>query len=215
MILASSPRFQSWLEKKQCLYQATPSEGFVRLRILSVARTTCVAIVDVSTHALGCPIAALDTTLRDLASAFLAERYTLSLATNGPDGPWVAAVYFAGGLAELYFLSSPTSRHGRNLALDPRVAASINADEHDWRQIRGIQLEGECRPPATASALLRAWRAYLAKYPLVRGMLRGQGVPAGAAARMAGTRIYCLQPRRLFYLDNRLGFGNRQEIQLV
>jgi hypothetical protein len=82
-------------------------------------------------------------------------------------------------------------------------------------QIRDIQLEGECRPTATASALLRAWRAYLAKYLVVRGMLRGHGVPAGAAARMAGTRIYCLRPSRLSYPDNRRGFGNRQEVSLV
>ena len=50
---------------------------------------------------------------------------------------------------------------------------------------------------------------------MVRGLLRGRGVSAGTAVKLAGTRLYCLRPERLFYLDNRLGLGNRQEVPLT
>jgi nitroimidazol reductase NimA-like FMN-containing flavoprotein (pyridoxamine 5'-phosphate oxidase superfamily) len=55
----------------------------------------------------------------DLARACLAEHYVLALGTCGPEGPWVASVYFAADLTgdrlHLYFLSSPSSRHSQNL----------------------------------------------------------------------------------------------------
>jgi uncharacterized protein YhbP (UPF0306 family) len=151
--------------------------------------------------------------LRRLARGLLAERYVLALATNGPEGLWVASVYFAGDLAELYFLSSPNSRHGRNLAANRIVAAAINEDEHDWRAIRGIQLEGECQPVRAPADYLRAWRAYLTKFPFVRELFRrdrrGEGSMAGKLLR---TQMYRLQVQRLFYLDNRRGFGQRVEV---
>ncbi len=141
----------------------------------------------------------------------------MALGTQGPEGPWVAAVYFAADVAEgrarLYFLSSPTSRHGRNLAANPAVAAAINEDEHDWRAIRGIQLEGVCEPVAAPLEALRAWRAYFGKYPFVRQVLRGAKVAGGEmAAKLLRTRLYQVRVRRLFYLDNRLGFGDREEV---
>jgi uncharacterized protein YhbP (UPF0306 family) len=151
--------------------------------------------------------------LRQLARELLGERASLALATSGPEGLWVAAVYFAGDLDELYFLSSPTSRHGRNLVAEPRVAAAINQDEHDWREIRGIQLEGECRLVSTPGEHLRAWRAYLRKFPFVRELLRRrEELGTGMAAKLLRTRMYRLRTARLFYLDNRRGFGNRAEV---
>jgi uncharacterized protein YhbP (UPF0306 family) len=157
--------------------------------------------------------AAAQAELRRLARGFLAERYTLALATDGPEGLWVASVYFAGDLAESYFLSSASSRHGRNLAANPRVAAAINEDEHDWRAIRGIQLEGECRPARTPGEYLRAWRAYLTKFPFVRELLRReQAGAAELAGKLVRTQMYCLRTSRLFYLDNRQGFGHRPEL---
>ncbi len=157
--------------------------------------------------------------LWERVAAFLTERYTLALATNGPQGLWVATVYFAGNLAQggtaFYFLSAPHTRHGQNLAAEARVSAAIDEDEHDWRRIRGVQLEGSCHQVTTPREALRAWRAYLGKFPIVRQLLRGGGVDTGTTARMARTRMYTLRPTHLFYLDNELGFGTRREIEGV
>lgn len=148
---------------------------------------------------------------------FLGARFTMALATDGPEGLWVASVFFAADLAgrgvRLYFLSSPSSRHGRNLAANPAVAAAINEDEHDWRAIRGIQLEGTCEPVDVPLERLHAWRVYLAKFPVVRDLFRAPGlVGEGGVAKLRRTRMYRLLPRRIYYLDNRLGFGSRQDV---
>ncbi len=154
-----------------------------------------------------------------LAAEFLTERYVMAVGTAGPEGPWVASVYFAGTIEEaplrLYFLSAGHSRHGQNVAANPRVAASINEDEHDWRAIRGIQLEGTCEVVRTAREGLRAWRTYLGKFAMVRQMLRqARTNPGGMGEKLLRTQMYCLRVERLFYLDNRQGFGDRREVRI-
>ncbi len=123
------------------------------------------------------------------------------------------AAYFAGDLDALFFLSSPRSRHGQNLQANPRVAVAINEDEHEWRDIRGVQLEGTCALASSPGVWLRGWRTYLAKFPVARDLFRGRA-GSGVAKTVANTRLYVVRPERVFYLDNRLGFGQRQEVPL-
>ena len=59
-----------------------------------------------------------------------------------------AAVFYASEGFDLYFLSSPSTRHCADLSGNPRVAATIQEDYADWSQIRGVQLEGVARPLA-------------------------------------------------------------------
>lgn len=155
--------------------------------------------------------------LGHVVRTFLSERQTMALATCGPEGLWVAAVYFASDVRadglRLYFLSSPNSRHGRNLAAGACVAADIHQDEHDWRSIRGVQLEGVGEIMGGRREQLGAWRVYLAKFPFVRELFGGA---AGALrAKLKRTQMYCVRVGRLFYLDNRLGFGERRAIPLT
>ena len=74
---------------------------------------------------------------------YLERHHVMTLATCSADGPWAAAVFYVQRSAPpCIFLSSPSSRHCRNLAQDPRCAATIQEDYSDWTQIKGIQLEG-------------------------------------------------------------------------
>jgi uncharacterized protein YhbP (UPF0306 family) len=155
--------------------------------------------------------------LRAVVRAYLMERYVMALGSHGAEGLWVASVYFAPDLSgetpKLYFLSSPNSRHGRNIASNAEVSAAINEDEHDWQAIRGIQLEGRCEPVRTPREYLRAWRAYVGKFPFVRDLFRGSAkLDAGMTSKLLRTQMYALTVERLFYLDNRRGFGRRREV---
>ena len=69
----------------------------------------------------------------------------MTLATSGPEGLWAAAVFYASEDFRLFFLSAATTRHARNLAAHPDVAATIHEDHADWRAIKGVQLEGTAR----------------------------------------------------------------------
>lgn len=153
-----------------------------------------------------------DADLKRYVSELLVERATMALATREAEGVWVASVYFAGDSRRLFFLSSPATRHGRNLAADPRVAVAINADEHDWQAIRGVQLDGRCEAVVDGLELLAAWRSYVAKFRFVPALLRRAREYPGSLGGLLRARMYAVRPEHLYYLDNRLGFGERREV---
>ncbi len=147
---------------------------------------------------------------RARALAFLEGHHVLTLATAAADGPWGAAVFYASRGFTLYFLSAPTTRHGRALAADPRVAGTIQEDTADWRAVRGVQLEGRARALDGEEAAA-ARRLFGRKFPVVE---RLEGAPAALVEALARVRWYELVPSRLYLVDNAQGFGRRDEIAL-
>jgi uncharacterized protein YhbP (UPF0306 family) len=148
----------------------------------------------------------MDMKLPPQVADYLAGHNVMTLATQGPEGPWAAAVFYASEGSSLVFLSSPSSRHCRNLAQDARCAATIQEDYSDWAQIKGIQLEGRV-VELQGEDRDRAQRRYAAKFPVA--------VPADAppAVREALAKVhwYRLCPERIHFIDNSKGFGRREE----
>jgi uncharacterized protein YhbP (UPF0306 family) len=143
--------------------------------------------------------------LRRRVAAYLAKHTTLTLATVGPDGaPHSAPLFYASDeTLNLYFLSSPDSRHSQNVALNARVAAAIYDEVWQWQAIRGLQLDGEVEPLAGAERV-QAEVLYQAKYPFVADLSR----------QVEASTFYRLHPRWLRYLDNSVAFGWREEMEL-
>jgi len=137
----------------------------------------------------------------------------MSLATAGPEGLWAADVFFAAdGLRGLYFLSSPSSRHSRDLLNSATVAATVHPEPGaDWRAIRGLQIQGDASV-VEADGLEHARSIYLAKFPFVASLLKPD---SEIAAKTSGTRFFQVRVRRLYLVDNSLGFGTRLEIDLT
>lgn len=141
--------------------------------------------------------------------AFLQAHHVMTLATVGADGPWAAAVFYAVETTpagrSLLFLSSPRSRHAEHLAQDARVAVTIQRDYADWPEITGVQAEGTVeRIDGAAVAAARA--RYAERFSLVAR------APARIAEALARVHWYRFVPLRLYLIDNRLGFGHRDEI---
>src|ERR671910_2398558 len=80
--------------------------------------------------------------LKQQVTHYLRAHNTMTLATCANEVPWAATVFYASEEWKLYFFSVPQSRHCQNLAANPRVAVTIQEDYKDWREIKGIQLEG-------------------------------------------------------------------------
>lgn len=153
-----------------------------------------------------------DGELRLRLAAYLAGHSVLGLATGGPAGPWCSPVFFVHDEAlRLYFLSSPDTRHGQNLAASPRAAGAITADYRDWREIQGIQLEGSAAKLSGAERE-EALALYLAKFPSAAPFLD----PAHPAYARAGGKValYRLTPVRLGLTDNQRGFGSKEWLEL-
>ena len=153
----------------------------------------------------------MQTTLPQPVADYLTGHHVMTLATQGADGPWAAAVFYASDGCSLIFLSSPSSRHCRNLALDPRCAATIQEDHRDWRQIKGIQLEGRVAELQGEEAT-RARHLYGEKFPIVSPLAT---LPPPIVEALARVRWFRLAPERFYFIDNSKGFGHREEIALA
>jgi len=146
--------------------------------------------------------------LRQRVLEYLRTHNVMTLATSGPDGPWAAAVFYANDDFMLYFLSSPATRHCRDLTANPRVSAAIHEDYHDWPEIKGVQLEGRVTEVATPN-VGDVRRLYGQKFPLV-GRL-GQA-PAAIVEAFKKIRWYRLEPDAVYFIDNSRGFGTRERV---
>jgi len=128
---------------------------------------------------------------------------TLTLATCGSDGtPHAAPVYFAAddGL-RLYFFSDPGSQHSLDLNQDPRAAAAIYPECDGWQEIRGLQLHGEAHQVPPGSEWETAWALYAARFPFVDEL----------KAAVSRNALYVFIPHWVRLVDNRRGFGFKQE----
>jgi uncharacterized protein YhbP (UPF0306 family) len=144
---------------------------------------------------------------RQLALAYLANHQVMTLATTGPLGVWAAAVFYVNDGFDLTFLSAGHTRHGQNITAVPNAAATIQEDYRDWEAIKGIQLEGQVSLLSNVSRETAISR-YLQKYPFLAN--------ADKKMQAAIERVnwYVLQPERLYFIDNSLGLGHRDEISL-
>ena len=148
--------------------------------------------------------------LQDRVQRHLQTHHVATLATAGAQGVWAAAVFYVHDGWDLYFLSAPTSRHSLNLAYSAQVAVTIQGDHADWPGIQGVQLEGVVNELA-GEAETRARLLYGQKFPVVGKLAQA---PAAIVRAMAKVRWYRVAPQRLFFIDNSLGFGHRDELDL-
>ena len=146
---------------------------------------------------------------------YLQHHHTVSLATEREGRPHAATVFYVSIGFDLYFLSSPTSRHGENLSHNPKVSATINEDYDKWQMIKGIQLQGRVENVGGILDNGRIARAFVQKYPDVADFLfsprkLGQAI----AQKVAGVRFYKIKPSRIFFINNAIDFGKREELTL-
>ena len=153
----------------------------------------------------------MQATLPPPVADYLTGHHVMTLATQSADGPWAAAVFYASEGCSLIFLSSPSTRHCRNLALDARCAATIQDDCRDWARIKGIQMEGRVRELQGEEARL-ARHLYGEKFPIVGPLAN---VPAPIVEALARVCWFRLVPERFHFIDNSKGFGHRDEIALA
>ena len=135
----------------------------------------------------------------------------MTLSTIDPAGePCAAPVYFAAlGQAtkegvprwRLCFFSMADSQHAQNIAREAQVAAAIYPECQGWQDIRGLQLRGTVQTVVQGREWEIAWRAYCAKFPFV-----GELKPI-----VARNELYTFSPEWIRLVDNRRGFGFKQE----
>ncbi len=148
--------------------------------------------------------------LKQQILGYLECHNTMTLATCTEESPWAATVFYASDDLRLYFFSVPESRHCQNLAVNSRVAVTIQEDYKNWQEIKGIQLEGRVAMVDSVIEKAKAMVVYARKYPEVITLFTN---PSSGIFYKAFLKVkfYCVTPEKVFYIDNSQGFGKRQE----
>lgn len=136
----------------------------------------------------------------------LAREHVMTLACRDAQGTWVAAVFYASDRLDLYFVSSPTSRHARSLAFDARLAAEVHGPAADWHAIVGLQISGTVEEIHGAEAAA-ARCLYAGRFPFIDG---AGSTPDPALARaLEKVAWYRLRIDDAVLIDNTRGLGRR------
>ncbi|MCP4681989.1 MAG: pyridoxamine 5'-phosphate oxidase [Desulfobacterales bacterium] len=151
--------------------------------------------------------------LENTILAYMESHHTASLATEKDGIPHAATVFFINIGFDLYFFSSSTSRHGDNFSHNPTVSATINEDYSEWRSIKGIQMEGLVENIGGILKNPRISKEYIKKFPGVADfLLSPKKLGEAIAKKVAGVDFYRLRPSKIYFLNNELGFGHRDEL---
>ncbi len=150
-----------------------------------------------------------------MAKDLVRSQTTVTLATARGGVPWAAPVYYVNAGFNLYFFSSPESRHIQESSAAARVAAAIYCPASSWQEIRGVQMSGQISPVPMGPEALRAFRAYMRKYPFTAHFFApGHGIDLGALVQRFRVRLYRFEPDLVYYLDNSIRFGFREEVPI-
>lgn len=144
---------------------------------------------------------------RTLALIYIQTHQVLTLATVGANGVWAAAVFYASDEFSFYFISAGHTRHAQNIASNSGVAATIQEDYKDWPTIQGIQCEGRVVLLA-GDEQHAAMNLYRLRYPFIAN------ADVSMQAALSRMNWYRLVPDKLYFIDNSLGLGHRDLIQL-
>jgi uncharacterized protein YhbP (UPF0306 family) len=138
-------------------------------------------------------------------AAFLDTETTLALATVtvGGSARVTPLFYLPQGL-RLYWFSSSSSGHSRNLGEHPPCAVTVYSRTDDWKQIRGVQMRGMASMVHDPPLCQAITAAYTARFRL--GKL--------FAANLSKSGLYCFDPEWLRYIDNSRRFGYKFELFL-
>jgi uncharacterized protein YhbP (UPF0306 family) len=134
---------------------------------------------------------------------WLEGQSTLTLATVSATGaPAAADLYYAADHdLHIYFISEQGARHAAHIGSGAPVAATVHGQAWDWREIRGIQLEGDCRPVESTRERAAALALYGRKFTFLHTF----------AAVLPRHTLFVISPRWIRWLDNGAGFGAREE----
>ncbi|MGB1157949.1 MAG: pyridoxamine 5'-phosphate oxidase family protein [Porticoccaceae bacterium] len=147
---------------------------------------------------------------------FLQAESVLTLATTDVCGPWSAPVLYAAdfnnGCPELYFLSSASSRHIRNLNDCTGSSGSVYSNySGDWKAIKGVQMYGLVSE--VVSNISQVESVYFKKFPEIAKIINH---PASQQDRQIGRAFekscyYRFSATYARSTDNSGNFASRQE----
>ncbi len=154
--------------------------------------------------------------LRKRTLSLLSEQATMTIATSDGSGPWAAPVYYVNTGYDIYFFSSPTSRHILESQASKQAAAAIFVESRKWREIRGVQISGTIQPLSPGLEAAKAVAEYEKKFSFIREFFEGKRtLDLKAFSEKFDVSFYRFTLDKIYYLDNRVDFSFRAEVPII
>ena len=134
-------------------------------------------------------------------SEFIEKHNTLTLATVKNHDVCAAALFYVSvdNGSSLIFVSNPKSEHIKNLDYSQRCAATIQENNLDWENIKGIQIKGSIE-----IADDKYWENYLTTFEYI-------SKSETLSKAMKKVKLYKFDIDWARLIDNSKGFGNKKE----
>jgi len=146
--------------------------------------------------------------LKSSISGYLARHSVLSLATCHDGQPWSTDLFYASDeLCQLYFVSAVTTWHCKHIAANPRVSVSISRQCTDWKEIRGLQLDGIAGVVSDADRDVVV-EMYLTKFPALKKLHQASKI----LSLFRESSFYRITPAWIRLIDNSKIFGHKEEL---
>jgi uncharacterized protein YhbP (UPF0306 family) len=153
--------------------------------------------------------------LKKQALELINRQSTMTLATALNNIAWAAPVYYVFYKSAFFFFSDPSSRHISEATQSHQASAAIYPYADTWQGIKGIQMTGSIRQLAPGVTAIQAIRAYTRKFSFTRDFFEpGQSLNLENFIKRFKVRFYRLDPQIVYYLDNQIKFGFREEVKL-
>ena len=139
---------------------------------------------------------------------YLVRHTTLSLATCHDGRPWSTDLFYASDdICQLYFVSSTNTLHCQQIAANPRVSVSISRQCSEWKEIKGLQLDGVAD---VVSKTDRDWviEMYLNKFPALKKLHMASEI----LRIFRESSFYRISPGWVRLIDNSKGFKHKDEM---
>jgi len=153
--------------------------------------------------------------LDKLALELINQQSTMTLATARDNSAWAAPVYYVFYKSAFYFFSDPASRHIVEAMESNQASAAIYPYADTWQGIKGIQMSGRIRQLMPGLTAVQAIRAYTKKFSFTKDFFEpGQALNLENFIKRFKVRFYRLDPQIIYYLDNQIKFGFREQVKL-
>ena len=155
------------------------------------------------------------------ALSLIRKQRTMIIATGAAGTPWATPVYYVFNSPGFYFFSSPKARHAQDAVQSKYAAATIFFDNGRWEQIQGVQMSGKIETITKTIQQVKIGALFILKFPFAEPFLQtnaqtdtdtnkdSEPPKLGDRVRLCG-----FFPEEIYYLNNKVGFGRRERIEL-
>ena len=148
------------------------------------------------------------------AKNLIQNNQTMTLATTDKNNAWAAPVFYVNTGARFYFFSNPNARHIEEALASGQAACAIYAQDASWQSLMGLQISGKILIAPGSGESSKALFAYVKKFPTVKTFFSDiKNISLNNFSRKFHAKLYCFIPKFIFFMDNSVSFGFREEIK--